>query len=376
MNVAVVPRQVHAPATPTRAGRAREGVREGEREGLVVGVDTHQLVHVAAVIDARFQRLGHREFPATAAGHSDLLAWASGHGRIAAFGVESTGSYGAGLTRHLLTQAAAEVFEVNRPEKATRAKQGKSDPIDAYSAAEQVLTGRATGRPKVKTGVVEAIRTIKIPRDAAVKNRTAAYSQLRDLITAAPSWLHDDLIGLTGKQRVARVLAMRPDPARITDPDHAVRHALRALARRIVFLDAEIAEADKHLTTLVRQACPTLLAMRQVGVQTAARLAITAGENIERMRSEASFAKLVGVAPLPASSGKTTRHRLNRGGERQANSALYMIVVGRMKDHEETQAYVERRRTEGLSTPEIIRCLKRHLARSIYNALRTDLMTP
>jgi len=352
--------------------------------GVVVGVDTHQLVHVAAVIDSRFARLGDREFPATAAGYQALVQWACSFGPVAGFGVESTGSYGAGLTRHLLTRhlshktgevGAFEVFEVNRPEKATRVRHGKSDPVDAYSAAEQVLTARASGRPKVRTGIVEAIRTIKVPRDAAVKNRTAAYSQLRDLITAASGKLHDDLIGLSGKKRVARILTWRPDPHRIADPDHAVRHALRALARRITYLDGEIAEADKHLTALVEQACPTLLAMPQVGVQCAARLVISAGENINRMRTEASFAKLVGVAPLPASSGKTHRHRLNPGGDRQANSALYMITVGRMRSHEETRAYVERRRAEGLTTPEIIRCLKRHLARSVYNALRTDLMT-
>lgn len=358
------------------------GVVSVERQvpDVVVGVDTHQLVHVAAVIDHRFGRLGDREFPATTAGFDALVAWASTYGSVTAFGVESTGSYGAGLTRHLLTHAtlafeAVEVFEVSRPEKSTRVRHGKSDPIDAYSAAEQVLAGRAAGRPKVRTGIVEAIRTIKVPRDAAVKNRTAAYSQLRDLVTAASGRLHDDLIGLSGKKRVAKVLAMRPDPSRIADPDHAVRHALRALARRIAYLDGEIREADKHLTSLVELACPTLLAMPQVGVQTAARLAITAGENIDRMRSEASFAKLTGVAPLPASSGKTHRHRLNPGGDRQANSALYMITVGRMSRHEETRAYVDRRRAEGLSNPEIIRCLKRHLARSVYKALRTDLMT-
>ncbi|WP_439936403.1 IS110 family transposase [Nocardia sp. N13] len=345
--------------------------------GVVVGVDTHQLVHVAGVIDARFGRLADREFPATRAGYGALVAWAATYGPVLAVGVESTGSYGAGLTRHLLTHGADEfeVFEVSRPEKATRVRHGKSDPVDAYSAAEQVLAGRATGRPKVRTGIVEAIRTIKVPRDAAVENRTAAYSQLRDLITAASGRLHDDLIELSGKKRVAKVLAVRPDPTRIADPDHAVRHALRALARRIAYLDGEIREADQHLASLVEQACPTLLAMPQVGVQTAARLVITAGENIDRMRSEASFAKLTGVAPLPASSGKTHRHRLNPGGDRQANSALYMITVGRMSRHEETRAYVERRRAEGLSTPEIIRCLKRHLARSVYKALRTDLMT-
>ena len=353
--------------------------------GVVVGVDTHQLVHVAAVVDARYGRLGDCVFPATTAGFAALMSWAATHGPVVAVGVESTGSYGAGLTRHLLTHgvthsptqgsAALEVFEVRCPEKAPRVRHGKSDPVDAYSAAEQVLSGRATGRPKVRTGIVEAIRTIKVPRDAAVKHRTAAYSQLRDLITTASGRLHDDLIGLSGKKRVTKILAMRPDPRRVGDPDHAVRHALRALARRIAFLDSEIAEADTHLKNLVQQACPSLLAMPQIGVQSAARLVITAGENIDRMTSEASFAKLTGVAPLPASSGKTNRHRLNPGGDRQANSALYMIIVGRLSRHDETRTYAERRRAEGLSTPEIIRCLKRHLARSVYNALRNDLMT-
>lgn len=351
----------------------------GSSTTVVLGVDTHQRTHHAAVIDHRHTRLASREFPATTAGYRELWQWARAHGTVTAAGVESTGSYGAGLTRHLLTapdSAALELFEVNRPEKATRVTAGKSDPIDAYSAAEQVLNQQATGRPKVTTGVVEAIRIIKGPRDVAVRERTRAYSQMRDLITTAPASLHDELIPLSSRRRVRRALAMRPDSARLHEPAHATRHALRALARRISDLDAEITEADKILTDLVKRVCPTLLAMPQVGTQSAAQLVITAGENIERMRSEAAFAKLAGVAPLPASSGKTTRHRLNPGGDRAANSALYMIVVGRMSRHEQTRTYVERRRSQGLSNPEIIRCLKRHLARSLYRALRTDLMTP
>jgi transposase len=359
------------PALPT--GRVAQ--RDSTTSTLVVGVDTHQLTHHAALIDGHHRRLGDQEFAATAAGYRQLLAWAMGYGTIKAVGVESTGSYGAGLTRHLLG-AGLEVYEVNRPEKFTRVKQGKSDPIDAYSAAVQVLTGRASGRPKIKTGAVEAIRMLKIPRDVAVKDRTRAYSQLRDLITTAPAPIHDELIALSGKKRVSVALAMRPDPAQIAEPVHATRHALRAIARRIRSLDNEIAEADKLLTNLVKQTCPTLLAMYQVGTQTAAQMVITAGQNIDRMTSEAAFAKLTGVAPLPASSGKTNRHRLNRGGDRQANSALYLIVTGRMKNHPETLTYVQRRRAEGRSNPEIIRCLKRHLARSIYRALRADLMTP
>ena len=342
------------------------------------GVDTHQLTHHVAVIDAAHTQLGHAQFPACQAGYADLVAYVNRFGTVAAYGIESTGSYGAGLTRHLLTQiAGVEVFEVDRPEKSTRIKHGKSDPVDAYSAAVQVCTGRAVGRAKLTTGAVEALRALKVPRDGAVKDRTRAYSQLRDLITTAPGSLKDDLIGLTGKQRAAKALAMRPDLTQINDPVQATKHAMQRLARRIRFLDGEIAVADQQIHQLTKMLVPSLLAMRQVGPQTAAQLVITAGQNIDRMTSEAAFAKLAGVAPLPASSGKNnTRHRLNRGGDRQANAALYLIVVGRMKNHPETLTYIERRRGEGMSNPEIIRCLKRHLARHIYRALRTDLMTP
>ena len=346
-------------------------------EVVFAGVDTHQQVHHVAVITADGREVAHEEFSANHHGYQQLLDWVCGHGLIAAIGVESTGSYGAGLTRHLVA-GGIEVYEVARPEKITRAQQGKSDTIDAYSAARQVRNGSAKGRAKVTTGIAEALRMLKIPRDGAVKARTAAYSQLRDLITTAPSLIHDDLIARTAKQRVRIAAAYRPDQAKIGACQVATaKLVLRNLAHRIQALNTEIATADKAIAGLVKQATPTLLAMPHVGPQTAAQLIITAGENIERMRSEAAFAKLVGVAPLPASSGKTTtRHRLNRGGDRQANSALYMITIGRMKKHPETLTYVERRRAQGKSNPEIIRCLKRHLARSIYRALRNDLLAP
>lgn len=339
------------------------------------GVDTHQLTHHAGIIDADLKPVADKEFSATEAGYRELLDWMAGFGLISKIGVESTGSYGAGLAR-FLTAAGIEVIEVARPEKATRVREGKSDVIDAYSAARQAATGAASGLPKTKTGVVEAIRNIKVPRDEAVKHRTAAYSQLRDLVTTAPSPIHDELIGLTSYRRVQRALSYRPDPDRIAEPLQACKHGLRAVARRIQALTVEIDEADKILVRLTRRHLPSLLAMRQVGPQTAARLALTAGQNPDRMTTEATFAKLCGVAPLPASSGKNTRHRLNRGGDRQANSALYLIVVGRMKNHPQTIAYVQRRTAEGTSKPAIIRCLKRHLARNIYRALKTDLMTP
>jgi transposase len=362
MNVAHDTRQPrhHSPADPAPA--------------VVVGVDTHQRTHHAAVIDTTGRFLGDQEFPATRTGYTHLLTWATGHGPITAIGVESTGSYGAGLTMSLLA-AGQEVIEVNQPHKTTRARQGKSDPIDAQSAARQVLAGTATARPKVKTGIIEAIRAVKVPRDSAVRDRTRAYSQLRDLATTAPEDIRAELLGLTGPQRVAKAARYRPDPARLADPTQATKRALRTLAGRIKALDVEITEADKVLATLTAQAVPTLRAMPQIGVQGAARLAITAGHNIDRMHSEAAFAKLCGVAPIPASSGKTTRMRLNRGGDRAANSALHMTIIGRLKNHPPTREYRSRRGHQGKDDRDIIRSLKRYLARSVYQALKTDLLT-
>jgi transposase len=344
------------------------------------GVDTHQATHCAAVVDEQQRPVADREFPATRAGYQQLLDWMASFGLLARVGVESTGSYGAGLARHLLA-AGIEVHEIQRPEKNTRHAVGKSDVLDAYSAARQAATGTAGGRllglPKTTTGTVESIRLIKVPRDSAVKQRTAAYSQLRDLVTTAPTTIHDELIGLTGHQRVLKAVGYRPDRARLHDPVQAAKRGLRDLARRIQALDVEISAADKDLARLTRRVVPSLLAMRQVGPQTAAQLVITAGENITRMRTEATFAKLCGVAPLPASSGKQgTRHRLNRGGDRRANSMLYLIVVGRLKNHPPTQDYLQRRLAEGKTKSEIIRCLKRHLVRSVYRALRNDLTSP
>ena len=340
------------------------------------GVDTHQLIHHAAVLDERQQPIADQTFPATERGYRQVLDWMASFGLIGRVGVESTGAYGAGLTRTLLA-AGVEVLEVRQPEKATRVREGKSDALDAYSAARQAATGAAAGFPKLTTGVVEAIRMLKVSRDGAVKDRTRAYSVLRDLVTTAPRGIHDELIGLTGPQRVCHAAGYRPDPARIADPVQATKKALRTLARRIGHLNAEIAEADRDLADLTKIVAPSLLAMRQVGPQTAAQILVTAGQNIDRMRSEAAFAKLcgvAGVAPLPASSGKTgTRHRLNPGGDRDANSALYLVVIGRLKNHPPTQTYLARRVTEGKTKREAIRCLKRLLARNIYRALKKDL---
>jgi transposase len=341
---------------------------------VVVGVDTHQRTHHAVVLDLTGGRVADGEFAASTTGYQAMLDWVAGHGLIDRFGIESTGSYGAGLARHLIL-AGVEVIEVNRPDRTTRAREGKSDPIDAESAARAVLSGRANARPKVTTGVIESIRMLLIARQSAVKARTAALSQLRDIITTAPGPIHDTLIGLTATARVTRAAGMRPNMTRLDDPTQATKLALRTLAHRIQIFNDEIHTADKALDQLVAATVPTLITHPQIGTITAAQLAVTAGQNMDRFRSEAAFAKLTGTAPLPASSGKTRRMRLNRGGDRQANKALHLIAIGRLKTHPETIAYATRRESQGLSRRDIIRCLKRAIARETYNALRTDLLS-
>ncbi|UPW09192.1 IS110 family transposase [Gordonia terrae] len=338
---------------------------------VVLGVDTHQQTHHAAIIDALGQPLADHEFPATADGYRKLLEWAQTHGHLEKAGVESSASYGAGLTREL-TAAGVEVIEVNAPDVRARRAQGKSDQLDAYAAAMAVLTGRASSHAKDTTGVVESIRMLYVARRMAVDHRTQLGDQLRDLCTTAPDEFADQLkTHTTTPQRLALVESLTA-PASLTDPRAAFVFAAKSIARRYRQTHREVTTLTRELNTLLKPLVPTVLGLPQVGPITTARLLITIGHNAERMRTEATFAKLVGVAPLPASSGKTIRHRLNRGGDRAANSALHMIVVGRIKSHDPTRAYLARRSNDK-TKKEIIRCLKRYVARDLYKAFTTDL---
>jgi transposase len=330
------------------------------------GVDTHGHTHHAAVIDQIGRHLADREFPATAVGYRDLLAWMGSHGHVVAVGVEGTGAYGAELAR-VLSAAGVTVVDVDRPDRKTRRMKGKSDPIDAYAAATAVASGRATGSPKSRTGMVEAVRVLRIARRSAVKARTQAMNQIRGLLVAAPASLREQVADLPRAELIRTLARLRPGD--LSTPLAATKAALRRLARRHQSLDEEITELDAQITPLVRQAAPQLLELFGVGPETAGQLPTSAGENPERMRSEAAFAHLTGAAPIPASSGRTHRHRLNRGGDRAANNALHTIVLVRMRYDQRTRAYVERRTTEGLSKKEIMRCLKRFVAREVYHAL-------
>lgn len=338
-------------------------------EGVTVGVDTHGEVHVAAAFSSSLGRpLGHLNIPTTPSGYRSLLTWAQQLGDPAPqFGIEGTGSFGAGLTRYL-REAGCTVIEVNRPNRRTRNARGKSDPIDAEAAARAVLSGEANVIPKTADDLVGMLRALRVARRSAIQSTTQITNQIRALIVTAPADLREQLRSLTGKRLTETLASLRPGT--ITTPTAATKMALRLLARRHQFITEEIRVLDEELQRLVAERMPSMLELKGIGVDVAGALLIAAGDNPERMRSEASFAHLCGASPLPASSGKTTgRHRLNRGGNRDANRALWCIVMSRMAWDQRTKEYVLRRTREGRSKKEIIRCLKRYVAREVYGLL-------
>jgi transposase len=294
-------------------------------------------------------------------------------GPIAAFGVESTGSYAAGLVRYLRAEGL-EALEVNQPHAHTRRRRGKSDPIDAEMAARHVLAASRLVIAKDTTGIVEAIRQLRVAREGAVKARSAALNALTGLVITAPEELRRQLLARkTTRARATLCARFRPDHQRLHEPEQAAKAALRSLARRVVDLDTEIKTLDRQLKQLVTQAAPITTARVAVSTGHASTLLVTAGQNIERLRHDASFAALCGASPIPVSTGRTDRHRLNYGGDRDANRALHMIAVCRLRYRERTRAYAKRRTAEGKTKTEIIRCLKRYIARELYHALIADL---
>lgn len=335
---------------------------------IVVGVDTHKHVHVAVALDLLGGRRGELTISADSSGYAALAAWAEQIGK-AVFGIEGTGSYGAGLASFLRRQGY-RIIEVNRGDRRGRRTNGKSDTLDAEAAARAVLSGQASAIPKTADGVCEMIRQVKIARDTAVKSRTQALISLKCVVVNAPAELREQISALTDKALIDRCAGFRPGP--IDSTTASAKHVLRALARRWLDLASETAGHDRVLERLTQTTAPSLREGFGIGVDTAAEMLIVFGDNPERIRSESAFAKLCGVAPIPASTGMTNRHRLSRGGHRQANAALYRVVIVRMRFHQPTIDYVDRRTREGRSKRDIIRCLKRFLAREIYRRVMTD----
>jgi transposase len=331
------------------------------------GVDTHLDVHVASVLDETGGVLGVESFPTTAAGYRQLHEWLCSFGELRRVGVEGTGAYGAGLARFLHAMDV-EVIEVDRPNRQARRRQGKSDPLDSIEAARAALSGRARAVAKSADGRVEAIRVLLVASRSSRDVRIKTLNQIRHLSFTAPDDLRERLFGLK-----PRALAETTASLRIRDRSDpvlaATKLALRTLGRRVVDLSDQGAAIDAMLAQLVTATAPELLGVFGVGIDTAAILLVAAGDNPERIRSEAAWAHLCGVAPVPASSGKVTRHRLNRGGNRQANHALWRIVFTRAGSDPRTRDYIERRLKEGLSRPEIFRVLKRYVAREVYRHL-------
>jgi transposase len=331
------------------------------------GVDTHADVHMTAVVDHVGGVLGVEAFETTETGCQRLVGWLRSHGEVGLVGVEGTGSYGAGLARYL-DRAGIEVVEVDRPNRQVRHREGKSDPVDAVTAARAALSGQALGRPKSRNGGVEAIRVLSVARRSATAERIVALNQLRHLCFTADDPIRRRFDKLSVARLTATAAAMKPRHADTVR--HATLLAIRTLARRVRYLDAELVELTRVMKPLVERVAPGLLGMYGVGYDVAAKLLMAAGDNPERLSCEAAFANMCGVAPLEASSGKIVRHRLNRGGNREANNALYCVVITRLASHQPTKNYVARRRAEGKSIGEIVRVLKRYVAREAFKHLR------
>ncbi len=335
------------------------------QRGVVIGADTHlDTIHLAA-LDEHGRPLADAEFPTTPRGYIQAVKWARGLGTVQLAGVEGTSSYGMGLTT-ALHDAGIPVVEVIRPDRSARRRQGKSDPLDAYSAARIALSGDGVAVPKDDR--MPALRAILTARRGAVKASTAAINQIKSLLVTAAPEVRERYRQL-GRITLIQTLARSRPSAHSESTTRAVLTACKALAQRVEFLQAQERELTSQLDELVTAINPGLRAAYGIGPDTSAQLLITAGGNPERLRSEASFAALCGTAPVPASSGKTQRHRLSRGGDRAANNALYRIALVRMSSDKRTREYVTRQLANGRSKMEILRLLKRALAREVFRLL-------
>jgi transposase len=336
------------------------------------GIDTHRDFHVAAACDPNGGLLGVETFDTTTGGYRRLVAWLASFGDIALVGVEGTGSYGAGIARHL-TGNSIRVVEVDRPNRQARHRAGKTDAVDAIAAARAALSGTATGVPKTRTGPIEAIRVLTVARRSAAGEWVAILNQMRHLCFTAPDELRQRFEDLSPITLVRTCAALKP---RSSDADivrFTTLSTLRELGRRALFLREQKKRLDAQMKPLIDEIAPGLIGVFGVGYHVAATLLIAAGDNPHRIRSEAAWAHLCGVAPVPASSGKVQRHRLNRGGNRQANSALHKIMLTRMAHDDRTRHYMTKRTRDGKTIGETSRMLKRYIAREVYHHLPTTM---
>lgn len=340
---------------------------------VVAGVDTHAETHWLCVLDENRRVALSGEYPATAAGYAALADAIGEPGGCAAVGVEGTCSYGAGLADELRARGF-RVLEVLRPKRDRRMLgEGKDDGIDAERAARDVLSGKWTSVPKRRGGWVEGLRAMLVARDRCVKSKVESLAAARSIVSTAPDGQRRRWDGMSADALMSALLGLGEDGASAMDG------ALLALARVWEAARKEADALEREMRDAIERNCPAIMAIYCCGAVSAANLVVSAGENAGRFGTEARFAKHCGVAPIPASSGKTSgRMRLNRGGDRRANMALHEIVIRRMHSDEETKEYVERRCAgrRGLSKKEAIRCLKRYVAREVWRALTHPFDVP
>ena len=337
------------------------------RRKVIAGIDTHADTHHVAVISETGEHLADREFLAVGSGYRKIMEFITGFGPVTAVGVEGTGSYGAELSR-VLSREGLQVLEVMRPNRQGRRLRGKSDPLDAYQAAEAALSGSRVATPKSRDGAVESLRVLRAERTTAMRARVAVMTQIKSILVSAPEAIRAKYRDLARAALMSALEKSRP-AGNPVEPAYATAIVLKRLAIRYRHLDDELALIDGELDAVITLHAPMLRDLHGVGTEVASQLLVTVGDNPERIGTEAKFASLVGVAPVPASSGNTIRHRLSRGGDRQANKAIHHVALVRMKSDTRTKNYVARRRHEGKNTKEIMRCLKRYIAREIYEQL-------
>ncbi|MDV8009446.1 IS110 family transposase [Rhodococcus sp. IEGM 1318] len=326
---------------------------------VVVGIDTHKYVHVGAVFDTTAGLLSTISVPADSDGFAQLLSWAESFGEPIAFGIEGAGSYGGALTS-FVRRRGYRVIEVARPDRRIRRLVGRSDTSDAQNAAKAVMAGFATAEPKTADGAVEMIRQLKVAHDTAVKARATTMVTLKAMLVHAPESLRAETARKTQIMLARHCAALTTE--RLDSPEDSIRITLASLARRWLTLDREAAELHEHIGALAKTTAPQVVQSYEIGADTAAEILIVFGDNPERIKSEAVLAKLAGISPIPASSGTTTgRHRINHGGHRQLNAAIYRTVIVRIRFHEPTKTYVARRTAEGKTKRDIIRCLRTRL---------------
>lgn len=340
---------------------------------VVAGVDTHKDAHVLCVLDALGRKIDEAAFPATAEGYRDLARAIGDPGGCLVVGVEGTCSFGAGLTAHLL-ESGFNVVEVLRPKRDKRRRGSqKNDFVDAERAARAAISGDGVSVPKSRNGWAEAARPALRAREILVRTQTKITNAVKSLVNTAPEPIRSKYSGLSGKKLMSALKRRRPATGdAVAD---VLMLSLSTLAAAWLEAEAKAEELESHIERIVREKAPAMLEIDGCGALSAVELGLAAGDNPERMRSEASFAMLCGASPIEASSGKTVRHRLNRGGNRQANRALHSIVVSRMCSDERTSEYIARRVSEGKSKREAMRCLKRYVAREVYRALMSPTTT-